>query len=99
MPSYIVGDTHIDHDGKLYAPGEAIELNEKQAASLRVILAPAQAPSEEKDPTNKQLIEELTKMNVVIPKNATKPKLLELLEEARKAVAEKKDAQKREEVE
>jgi hypothetical protein len=40
MPLYKVLNTHIHHDGTLYAPGDTIELAQAQATGLHVELLP-----------------------------------------------------------
>lgn len=76
-----VGDTHIDHDGKRYAPGDIIDVTEEQAAVLRVTPL-SEAEQKTTAMTKDQIIEELKTRNIEIPKNPTKAVLVELLEKA-----------------
>ena len=76
--SYAVGEGHILHDGKLYAPGDVISLTEDEAGKLDV----EKLPDDQQDKSalsNKQLVAILEERGVEIPAKAKKADLLDLL--------------------
>ncbi len=92
MPIYIVKDTHIKHGKKdaktanLFAPGQEIELSEKEAqilgASVKpvaefAVIARTQPIEEMTVPKLKELLDKLT---VEYPSDAKKADLIELVE-------------------
>lgn len=91
MPTYIVRDTHIKHGAKgaktatTYAPGEQIELSEKEAAALGASVVPAAEDGiiARTKPIEKMTVPELKdlldRLEVAYPSDAKKEDLLELV--------------------
>lgn len=49
MPKYKVKDMHLNHDGKLYEPGDAVEMTEAQAKLAGLIPGEKPAPGPDID--------------------------------------------------
>jgi hypothetical protein len=81
MPIYKVLDGHILHDGKLYAPGDTIDLSGDQAEKLNVSALPGNE-QDRANLTNRELTVILEQRGVEIPSKATKAQLLDLLAES-----------------
>lgn len=95
MPKYKVGDMDIRYgkegaeEAMLLVAGSTVELEEEDGAIIGAgITLIIEQPAVSKELTNKELIAKLQEFGVEIPKNPTKPVLIELLDKAEKAKAE-----------